>query len=79
MTTPEDLPEFRGLVAKLGPELRRRRHEARLSQADLAKAAGISRNQIQNIEQNRNNAGGVANPTLASLVEIGRASCRERV
>lgn len=40
----------------LGRRVEARRLALRLTQEQLAEAAGISRNQVQNIEKNRNNA-----------------------
>ena len=41
---------------RLGRRVHERRRELGLTQEDLADKTGISRNQIQNIENNRNNA-----------------------
>jgi transcriptional regulator with XRE-family HTH domain len=40
---------------QLGIRVRHRRRELKLTQENLAERTGLSRNQIQNIENNRNN------------------------
>lgn len=40
---------------QMGRRVQERRHELGLTQEQLAERTGISRNQIQNIENNRNN------------------------
>lgn len=59
----------------MGQRVRSRRVALGLTQEDLAELTGISRNQVQNIENNRNNVrdetgrrvGGTANPRLDTL------------
>lgn len=40
----------------MGRRIEERRRELGMTQEQLAEAAGISRNQVQNIEKNRNNS-----------------------
>jgi transcriptional regulator with XRE-family HTH domain len=61
VSRPDNWPE---ITAALGHEIRRRRLELGLTQEGLAERSGISRNQIQNLENARNNSGGVGNPGL---------------
>ncbi len=53
--------------------LRHRREELGLTQEELAHRAGLSRNQIQNLENNRNNntsGRSSANPSLDTLLAL---------
>jgi transcriptional regulator with XRE-family HTH domain len=83
MTVPRgEVPEdWREIASALGSRIRAVREEQRMTQEDLAHRAGISRNQVQNIEASRNNtrdndgrpAPGPGNPRLSTLVMIARA------
>ncbi|SKB05135.1 Helix-turn-helix [Aeromicrobium choanae] len=56
--------------------LRRRREGAGMTQEDLAHRAGLSRNQVQNLENNRNNNAtgrSSANPSLDTLLALEAA------
>lgn len=44
-----------------------------LTQEALAERTGLSRNQIQNIERNRNNQQGFGNPRLETIVRLAVA------
>lgn len=44
-----------------------------LTQEGLAERTGLSRNQIQNIERNRNNQQGFGNPRLETIVRLAVA------
>lgn len=59
--------EWSDITAALGRAVSRRRSELRLTQEQLAERAGLSRNQVQNIENSRNNIDGTANPKLDTL------------
>lgn len=53
--------------------LRQRREELGLTQEELAHRTGLSRNQIQNLENNRNNSAGgrsSANPGLDTILAL---------
>lgn len=53
--------------------LRRRREDAGMTQEELAHRAGLSRNQIQNLENNRNNntvGRSSANPGLDTILAL---------
>lgn len=81
---PADWPEY---AVNLGVRVREAREAfkttsgRKLSQEQLAHAAGVSRNHIQNIENARNNARdkfgnpdpGPGNPGVATLLAISRA------
>ncbi len=61
------------VAGSFGQWLRRRRETAGWTQEQLAHRAGLSRNQIQNLENNRNNnaAGRVsANPSLDTILAL---------
>jgi transcriptional regulator with XRE-family HTH domain len=73
--------DWETIAARFGARVRARREELGLTQEELAHRAGISRNQIQNIEHSRNNArddsgrrvGGVGNPRLDTVWAISVA------
>lgn len=69
-------PETAHIAAWLARWLRERREAEGLTQEQLAHRAGLSRNQIQNLENNRNNnrTGRVtANPSLDTILALERA------
>ncbi|MCD9153834.1 helix-turn-helix transcriptional regulator [Aeromicrobium duanguangcaii] len=56
--------------------LRRRREELSMTQEELAHQSGLSRNQIQNLENNRNNNAvgrSSANPSLDTVLALEAA------
>lgn len=53
---PEPLDSYVRAAQLLGDKVRALREDRGLTQEDLAYRTGIARNQIQNIEHNRNNA-----------------------
>lgn len=53
--------------------LRRLRHGRGLSQQALADIAGLSRNQISNLERNENGARGVTDPQLSTVYRLALA------
>ncbi|GAA2080325.1 helix-turn-helix transcriptional regulator [Aeromicrobium tamlense] len=56
--------------------LRRRREQAGMTQEELAHRAGLSRNQVQNLENNRNNNAtgrSSANPSLDTILALEAA------
>ncbi|MBC9227535.1 helix-turn-helix transcriptional regulator [Aeromicrobium senzhongii] len=56
--------------------LRRRREELSMTQEELAHQSGLSRNQIQNLENNRNNNSvgrSSANPSLDTILALEAA------
>ena len=56
--------------------LRRRREQAGMTQEELAHRAGLSRNQVQNLENNRNNnttGRSSANPSLDTILALEAA------
>ena len=56
--------------------LRRRREQAGMTQEELAHRAGLSRNQVQNLENNRNNNAtgrSSANPSLDTILDLEAA------
>lgn len=65
--------DWRDIALEIGRRVRLRREVLELSQEELAHLAGIHRNQLQNIEQSRNNVRdadgtrGPANPTLDTI------------
>lgn len=72
--TPTDRTAL--VAAHLGAWLRAHREELKLSQERLAHLSGISRNQIQNLENNRNNnktGKTSANPSLDTLLALEKA------
>lgn len=69
----EELPEdWREIAIALGQRIRTFREVHGLTQEQLAHRAGLSRNQVQNIESARNNSGGLGNPKLSTLVALAR-------
>ena len=56
-----------------GQRLRQRRRELGISQGELAKALGVSLSAVSNYENGQNAM------REDVLLQIGRASCRERV
>lgn len=77
----EELPDdWKEIVVALGIRIRQIREREGMTQEQLGHAAGLSRNQVQNIENARNNAPGAGpssrgpgNPKLSTLVNIARA------
>ncbi|NNG19383.1 helix-turn-helix transcriptional regulator [Naumannella sp. ID2617S] len=67
---PEGWPD---ITRTLGVKVRTHREAQGLTQEQLAEAAGISRNQVQNIELNRNNQAGAGNPRLDTVYALARA------
>jgi len=72
--------EFLRATKRLGARVATLRREHGLTQDQLAAITGISRNQIQNIENNRNNSRdpktgkfGVANPGLETIFRLAKA------
>ncbi len=57
----------------LGENLRQLRTMRGLSQDRLAELAGVSRNQISNIERNENSSRRSADPVLSTLYKLARA------
>ncbi|WP_375001740.1 helix-turn-helix domain-containing protein [Aeromicrobium sp. CTD01-1L150] len=76
MTSTERRQGLRDVSAVLGQRVRKRREALGLSQEELAHRSGLSRNQVQNLEKNRNNSRdangrtGPANPRLDTLWSI---------
>lgn len=76
-----DLTEWATIAAELGDNVRHAREQRQITQEQLAHAAGLHRNQIQNIENSRNNARddegrpapGPGNPRLDTLWAIAVA------
>jgi transcriptional regulator with XRE-family HTH domain len=58
---------MKSMPEKLGRNLRRIRSDKNLSQGDIARALGIDRGYISNIEN------GKRNPTLATITKLARA------
>ena len=64
---------------RLATQVSERRRKHGWTQEDLAEKVGISRNQVQNIENNRNNTRGPdgrpgpANPNLATVFALAHA------
>ncbi|MFT4296851.1 MAG: helix-turn-helix transcriptional regulator [Micropruina sp.] len=56
MPRPEPLASYLVAAQLLGEKVRALREDRGLTQEELAHRTGIARNQIQNIEHNRNNA-----------------------
>lgn len=56
MPRPEPLDSYVRAAQLLGEKVRALREDRGLTQEELAHRTGIARNQIQNIEHNRNNA-----------------------
>jgi len=75
------LEDWEELAAQFGHRVRALRKARGLTQERLAHAVGMSRNQIQNIENSRNNTrdadgkrrGGTANPRLETIWALARA------
>ena len=61
------------MVQGLGERLQQKRSGLKISQKEAAEAIGVSYSIISNYEKNERT------PSLEKLMEIGRASCRERV
>jgi len=74
-----DRSEWAPIAVELGARIRNAREQAELSQEQLAEAAGLHRNQIQNIENSRNNAKdetgrpGPGNPGIETMWAIAQA------
>lgn len=76
--SPEDWPD---IAVAFGQRIRELRLDRQMSQEELAHAAQISRNQVQNIENSRNNsrddhgqrAPGPGNPRLDTVWRLARA------
>jgi len=60
----------RETAAALGVTLRALRRDRLLSQEDLARAAGLSTHAYGCLERGRSPSGGVANPTMDTLLRI---------
>lgn len=61
------------ISVELGNRVRRRRTELRLTQEQLAERSGISRNQIQNIENARGTSTTTSNPRADLLWSLAEA------
>lgn len=61
------------ITAGLGDKVRARRGELGMSQEQLRERSGISRNQIQNIENARGNSTETSNPKLDALWALANA------
>lgn len=76
MTSRDPRGGIADVSAALGRRVRERREELGFTQEQLAHRSGLSRNQVQNLENNRNNtrdaAGrpGPANPRLDTMRSI---------
>lgn len=76
MTSRDPRGGIADVSAALGRRVRERRESLGFSQEELAHRSGLSRNQVQNLENNRNNtrdaAGrpGPANPRLDTMRSI---------
>lgn len=74
-------PDWGEITIEFGRRIRRLREQRGMTQEDLAHAAGISRNQIQNVEAARSNVRdadgrpipGSSNPALDTIWAIARA------
>jgi len=72
-------PAYHRATARLARQVEERRRKQGWTQEDLAELSGISRNQVQNIEKNRNNVrdangrSGLANPNLSTLFALADA------
>ncbi|MGJ9412657.1 helix-turn-helix domain-containing protein [Aeromicrobium sp. CF4.19] len=79
MTTADPRDRLRDVSAALGQRVRSRRVSLGLTQEELAHRSGLSRNQVQNLENNRNNARdadgrtGPANPRFDTLWSVSEA------
>jgi transcriptional regulator with XRE-family HTH domain len=72
--TPSD--ETAAVASSFATWLRRRREELAMTQEQLAHQSGLSRNQIQNLENNRNNNAtgrSSANPSLDTILALESA------
>jgi len=70
----EQRPENWAVIsAELGSRVRRRRMELRMTQEQLAERSGISRNQVQNIENARGTSSRTSNPTADLLWSVAEA------
>ena len=61
------------ITSEVGNRVRRRRMELGLTQERLAELAGISRNQVQNVERARGNSAAGSNPGLDLLWTLATA------
>lgn len=61
------------ISGKLADKVRVHRDRLGMTQETLAEKTGLSRNQIQNIEANRNNQNGPANPQLDTVFALAHA------
>lgn len=72
-------PAYYRAAERLAAQVSERRRKRGLTQEDLAEKVGISRNQVQNIENNRNNTRGpdgrpgLANPNLDTVFALAHA------
>lgn len=81
MPTRDQPEDWREIASALGWRVRTLRLEREMTQEQLANAAGVSRNQVQNIEASRNNARrddgrlapGPGNPRLDTLFALAEA------
>lgn len=79
MPRRDQTPEWELVAQAFGHRVRLLREERGLTQEELAQAAGISRNQLQNIENSRNNVRdaqgrqGRGNPRLDTVWSLAGA------
>lgn len=81
MPSRDVLEDWEEIAARFGRRVRELREDRGLTQEQLAHLVGMSRNQIQNIENSRNNnrdaegnrIGGTANPRLETIWALARA------
>lgn len=66
-SSPTTWEEF---ASQLGHELQRRRVEAKLSQEELAHAAGMTRNYYQLLERGKVASGAAANPSIRVVARL---------
>lgn len=81
MPSRDVLDDWEDIAARFGRRVRELRETRGMTQEQLAHAIGMSRNQVQNIENSRNNnrdvdgqrVGGTANPRLETIWALARA------
>lgn len=61
------------ITEELGRRVRERRESLKLTQEDLQERSGVSRNQIQNIENARGNSTATSNPKLDMIWALATA------
>ncbi len=67
-----EVADWADYVAALANNLRRARHDAGLSQEDVAYRAGLSRYTYQKFEKGESRPGAPANPTLFTMLALSQ-------